>query len=358
MGLINKIKTTAKKVTALSLIVLVVLLATRLDLMTAHAAALTAISDTLSNASVSTASNHTIVFTSPSGVASGGTITITLPGSFNASAVSFTDVDILDGASNLPVAATPSGSTWGFATTSATSMTFTNGTTVISPGHVITIKIGTNATLGATGVNQIINDSSTGTKSISIAGSFGDTGTATVVLVSNSTVAVSATVSQSIAFSISSNAISFGTLSSSAPQYANTSTGSASDTVAHTLAVSTNGSTGYTITVQGSTLTSLQNSADTIAAIGASPAVSSPGTDQFGIYATKSGGVNGTIATPYATASSFGYNATATTSATFASGTTPTATETYSLHYLANIIATRSAGTYSTSLVYVATANF
>ena len=357
MGLINKIKTTLKKATAASLIVLVVLLATRLDLMTANAAALTVLSDTLSNATVSTASNHSIRFTTPTGISGSATIVVTLPGSFNASAVSFTDVDILDGASNLPVAATPTGATWGFATTSATSFTFTNGSTVIAPGQVVTINIGTNATLGATGVNRIINDSATGTRPISIVAG-ADNGTTTVVLLSNSAVAVSATVNQSIAFSISSNSISFGSLSSSAAQYANSTTGSASDTVAHTLAVSTNGSTGYTLTVQGGTLTSLQNSADTIAAIGASPAVSSPGTNQFGIYATKSGGVNGTIATPYATASSFGYNATATTSATFASGTTVTATETYALHYLANITAETAAATYSTSLIYVATANY
>lgn len=357
MGLINKIKTTIRKATAVSLILLVVLLATRLDLMTVHAASLSVLSDTLSNATVSTASNHNIKFTTTSGIAGSATIVVTLPGSFNASSISFTDVDILDGASNLPVAATPSGATWGFATTSSTSFTFTNGSSAITAGHVVTINIGTNATLGATGTHQIVNDSATGTRSIGIVAG-ADNGTTTVFLLSNSAVAVSATVNQSISFSISSNSISFGTLSSSAAQYASSTTGSASDTVAHTLAVATNGSTGYTVTVQGATLTSQQNSSDTIAAIGASPAASSAGTDQFGIYATKSGGVNGTIATPYATASSFGYNATATTSATFASGSTPTATETYSLHYIANILATKPAGTYSTSLVYVATANY
>ncbi len=357
MGLINTIKRITKKATAVSLIIFFLLLSTRLDLMTVHAASLSILSDTLSNATVSTASNHTIRFTTPTGITSGQTIVVTLPGSFNASSISFSDVDIFDDASNLPVAATPSGATWGFATTSATSFTFTNGTTSIAAGHVVTLNIGTNATLGGTGTHQIINDSATGTRPISIVAG-ADTGTTTVFLLSNSAVAVSATVNQSISFSISSNTISFGTLSSSAAQYANTSTGSSGDTVAHTLAVSTNGSTGYTVTVQGATLTSQQNSADTIAAIGASPTTSSPGSDQFGIYATKSGGVNGTIASPFATPSSFGYNATATTSATFASGSSATQTETYSLHYIANILATKPAGTYSTSLVYVGTANY
>jgi hypothetical protein len=68
--------------------------------------------------------------------------------------------------------------------------------------------------------------------------------------------------------------------------------------------------------------------------------------------------VNGTINTPYATASSFGYTATATTSDIFASGSSSTATETYSLHYLANIAALTEAGTYSANLVYVGTSNF
>jgi hypothetical protein len=179
-------------------------------------------------------------------------------------------------------------------------------------------------------------------------------------MLTDDAVQVNAVVPQTLTFSISSNSINFGNLSAVSAKFASSTNpaGDAADTVAHTLAIGTNAPSGYTITVQGQTLTSQQNAANTINAIGGTPAVSNPTTEQFGIYATKSGGVNGTIATAYATASSFGYNATATTSATFASGTSSTNTETYSLHYLANIAALTEAGTYSASLIYVGTSNF
>lgn len=326
--------------------------------LTVYAASLSSLSDTMSSVKQSALSNHDIVFTTPTGVASGGIITLTFQSDFNTGSVAFTDIDVLDDGSQVTLAAAPSGATWGAVNTSSTVITLTNGTTVVSPGSVIRIKIGTNATNQSTGVNQITNPTTTGAKTITIGGSFGDTGSITVQIITDDTVAVSATVQQSISFAISANTIAFGTLDSAAARYANTSTGSASDTVAHTLAVGTNASTGYAITVQGATLTSQQNSGNTITATGSTPAASSTGTEQFGIYATKSGGVNGTIDPTFATASSFGYDATAATAAAFATGTSATNTETYSLHYLANISALTEAGTYTTSLTYVATANF
>lgn len=345
---------------ALGLILMLLLQITFVN--SVHAAALTTMSDTLSSAKISTLANHDISFVTPTGVAASASITITLPGSFSIPAgLTFTDIDVLDNGTNVTLAASPTGATWGAVRTSATVITLSNGTAAVIAGHTIRIKIGTNATNQSAGVNQITNDTTTGTKAITIAGSFGDTGTISVQLVTDDTVVVSATVSQTISFSISSNSLAFGTLDTAAARYATVTGGGGSGTdsgPAHTLAVATNASTGYTITVQGATLTSQQNSANTITAIGASPATSAVGTKQFGIYATKSGGVNGTIATPYATVSSFGYNGTASTAATFASGTTATAAETYSLRYLANISATTEAGTYTASLNYVATANF
>lgn len=322
----------------------------------ADAASLTTLSDTTSAATISVVSNHSITFVTPTGVASGATIILTFPGSYSIPAgLTFADIDVSDNASQVTLAAAPSGATWGAVRTSGTVITLTNGTTAVTAGHTVNIKIGTNATNQSTGTFQITNDTSTGTKAIVISGTFGDTGTVSVQLVTNDTVVVSGTVNQTLSFVLSSNTIGFGTLDSANPRYANSSTGSVSDVVAHTLAVSTNGGSGYSITVQGATLTSGSN---TIAAIGASPATSAVGTAQFGIYTTKSGGVNGTIAAPYATASSFGYNGTATTATTLASGTSATATETYSLHYLANIAPTTPSGTYTAGLEYVATANF
>ncbi|MDQ3076932.1 MAG: hypothetical protein M3Q63_02690 [bacterium] len=313
----------------------------------------------MSSLKINTVSNHDIVFVTPTGITSGQTVILTFQSDFliNA-ALDFTDVDVLVGAGQQTLAATPTGATWGVARTSGTVLTLTNGTTAVAGGSTVRIKIGTNATNQTTGVRQITNPTTTGTKTISFTGTFGDTGTISIQTVTDDTVAVSGTVNQSITFSVSQNTIAFGTLDAAAARYANTSTGSASDTIAHNVAVATNAPSGYTITLKGATLTSQQNAANTITANGSTPAASSVGNEQFGIYATKSGGSNGTIAAPYATASSFGYGATATIADTLASGTSATATETYALRYIANISALTEAGTYSTSLVYVGTANF
>lgn len=324
----------------------------------ALSASLTALSDTQSTIKASTASNHDITFTTPTGVTSGQTIILTWDNSTSVNAsLDYTDIDLLDDGVNLTLAGTPSGSTWGVVRTSSTVITFTNGTTAVAAGSVIRIKIGTNATSGSTGTRQITNGSA-GTTTLTISGSFGDSGTISTPIISDDVVNISATVGQTISFSVSDNTIGFGTLSSSNARYATGDTnGTTSDTVAHTLAVATNAANGYTITLQGATLTSGLN---TIDAIGATSASSSAGTEQFGIYATKSGGVNGTITARYSDNATpkFAYNATSSTTDTLASGSSATATETYSLHYIANISATTEAGSYSTNITYVGTGNF
>jgi hypothetical protein len=181
-----------------------------------------------------------------------------------------------------------------------------------------------------------------------------------VPVISNDTVSVTATVQQSISFAISTNTLYFGNLASGNAKFASStnSSGDTTETIAHTLAVGTNAASGYTITVLGQTLTSQQNSANTINAIGGTVASSTAGTEQFGIRATVSGGTGASIASTYAAATSYGYNATATTSDTFATGSGSTLTSTYSLRYLANITSATEAGTYASNVVYVATANF
>ena len=340
-------------------------LVSMLSLGIASAVSLTNMSDTLSSAKIGNPSNHTFVFTTPTGIASGSSTVINFAPEFVIPAgLTFADVDINVGGpfiGSSTLAAAPAGATVGVVRTSSTTLTITNGTTPFAPASIIYIRIGTNATNQSVGTFQVANATTTGSKLIGITGTMSDNGTTTVNMITNDTVSVNAIVPQSLTFSISSNSINFGNLSNLAPKYAS-STNPAGDTLdatsSHNLSVSTNAPSGYTITVQGQTLTSQQNSANTINAIGATPATNATGTEQFGIYATKSGGVNGTIAAPFATVSSFGYNATATTSATFASGTSATGVETYFLHYLANIAPLTEAGTYSASLVYVGTANF
>lgn len=326
---------------------------------------LNTLSDTLSSVKINTLSNHAFTFVTPTGVASGQTIILTFPGSFSIPAgLTYADVDINIGGAYVgssTLATAPLGSTVGVVRTSANVLTITNGTSAITASSSIYIRIGTNAIHQSVGTYQITNDTTTGNKAIGITGDFGDVGTTTVNLINDDNVVVNAIVPESFTFSISSNSINFGNLSSSFPKYASSTNvnGDTADTVAHTLSISTNATAGYAITIQGDTLTSQQRAADIITPAGQSPVTSSPGSEQFGIYATKTGGINGVIDSTFATPSSFGFDSTATTSAMFATGASPTGTdEIYSLHYIANISALTEAGVYSTSLVYVATSNY
>ena len=122
--------------------------------------------------------------------------------------------------------------------------------------------------------------------------------------------------------------------------------------------MSTNAPYGFAVTVRGDTLTSQQNSLNTITAVGGTAASSTPGTEQFALRATESGGTGVTLDPTYSAATSYGFDASSTTPSSLASGTGVTTTSTISLRYLANIAAITEAGTYAANLTYVATANF
>lgn len=161
---------------------------------------------------------------------------------------------------------------------------------------------------------------------------------------------------QAITFSVSTSTIYFGVVSPVAARYASSTGLSGSDTEveAHTFLVNTNATNGYTVTAQGATLSSASSS---IAAIGGTNTAPAIGTEQFGIRITVSGG-SGTTTSPYG-ASGFAYAATATTSSQVASASVgDNATTTYSVRYVANIAATTAAASYTTNIIYVATANF
>ncbi len=325
----------------------------------AYAAAITSASDTLSSQKVSTLANHDIQFTSPTGVASGATIIITFPSDFSiAAAMDFTDMDVLDDTVNATLAASPSGATWGAVRTSATVITLTNGTTAVAGGSVIRIKIGTNATSQSTGVRQITNTTTNGSKVIALSGTFGDTGNITVNILTDDQVAVTATVDQSLTFSISDNTIGFGSLVTANARFANgAATGADGPTSAsaHTLAVATNAPTGYNITYNGGTLDA--GTPDIGVATITGDEDGTPGTEQFAIGFTTSG--NATIVSAYNQVTpNFNYSFVADVTTQIVSETVATATETISAFYLANITGTTEAGSYTSTITYVATANF
>ncbi|MFO0702789.1 MAG: hypothetical protein U0514_02890, partial [Candidatus Andersenbacteria bacterium] len=319
-----------------------------------YAAAATTLSDTLSRLKASTLADHDFRFVTPTGVdASTDTITFTFPAGFTMGTFNVNNVDFAVGSTgncttasftDKTIAASAGSSIWG-AAQSGQVITLTAPTNAasgeVTAGRCVQLQEGANATFGASGASQITNPSSTGTARIDVAGTFGDTGSATVVIITDDQVQISATVDQTITFSISANSIQFGTVSSASARYATTSGGSGSETSAHTLAAGTNAANGYQITVDGATLT---NGSFTITAIGGTAAASSPGSEQFGMRYTASGG-SGSVSSPFNTAN-YAYNDAAPPDQ-IASSSTSSATTTYTAYYLANVSGATEPGTYN-----------
>lgn len=323
----------------------------------ASAAAITSASDTMSSGMINATSSHAISFVSPTGANNNtDTIIITFPADFDFTGKTIGTVTFTHGAttgleSTETLAASANASSWGaaFSGTENRILTLTAPTDGIGAA-----AIAANDKLIITyDATNSVNPSSAASYTISISGSFGDSGDILVNILNDDQVDITATVPQSLTFSISDNSVSFGNLSSVAARYASgTAAGSASEVEAHNIIVGTNASNGYTMTVNGNTLTSGGN---TITAIGASNSASSPGSEQFGLRMSASGG-NGAVVVPYA-ASGFAFD-TGGLPDQVATSTSASANTTYSVRYLANITSNTEAGSYTSTLTYVATANF
>lgn len=143
-------------------------------------------------------------------------------------------------------------------------------------------------------------------------------------------------------------------------------------TASSQMAASTNAQSGYIITVNGPTLTS---GANTIAAIGASAAVSTIGTAQFGMNlklnttpavgaevspAADGTSTRGQAKTGFSTVNNYKFN-TATSDTVAASDfNTPGATnsQVYTVSYIVNVTGNQAPGTYTTTLTYICTPTF
>ncbi|MBP9760910.1 MAG: hypothetical protein KBD15_01555 [Candidatus Magasanikbacteria bacterium] len=322
-----------------------------------NAAALTLMSNTMSSSKINEASSHVIRFTTPTGASDNtDTIVITFPADFdftgkNINTLTFTHGGAAGEDNTETLAANATGVAWGAAFSGVEDRVLTLTAPTDGVGAAA-LAGGSKAVISYTSASTV-NPSVADSYSVTVAGDFGDTGTITVNILDNDQVSVSATVSQSFTFSISDNTIGFGTLSSSNDRFATGDLSGADDaTVAHTLVVGTNAANGYTMTLNGATLTSGGN---TIDAIGAANTASDDGTEQFGLRIDEAGG-SGAVTAPYADA---GY---AFDSAAFpdqvASSGTASANTTYSVIYLANITANTEAGAYTATMTYTATANF
>lgn len=355
--------------TITSLGVLLVLLAVLFGppLQVALAAPLLNKSDTMSSLKISTVSNHTIVFRTPTGAAdTTDTIIVTFPTGWTMNAVDFADFDLAHSigeqttcagvsfANDEPLAATPSATAWG-AALSGQVITFTHNTDAATVGDIaanacVKIKIGLNATTGVTGDTQITNSATTGNHTIAIAGAFGDSGNIMVNLLTDDQVAVSSTVAETLTFALGATSVALGTLSNSAVVSSS-----------HTVTLATNAVSGLVLTVSGSTLTSGSNTINAMA----TAAASAVNTEQFGINAKLNTTPNvgaecsGTspiaaAATGYSTVNNFKF-VTADTVISSSAGINSTSC---TISYIASITAATEAGSYTTTLTYNATANF
>jgi hypothetical protein len=123
------------------------------------------------------------------------------------------------------------------------------------------------------------------------------------------------------------------------------------------MAASTNASTGYSITFNGSTFT---GPSDTITETGSGGATSAIGTKQFGLAVTaKSGAGTGTVAATYDfTGNGSKYAFQNATTTTIASAAAATAENIYTVTYAANVSATTKPGQYTSTFNYVCTGLF
>jgi hypothetical protein len=317
---------------------------------------LTALSDTMSRLQKSTVkSDHTIKFTTPTGVAAGQNIQITMPTGFAIGSVDYTDIDVSWGPSTgaeneLTLAGTPSGATWG-AAFAGQILSITSGSGTITGTSKVIVEIGLNATGGD---QQITNHATAGTYTISIAGSFTDTGSIAIVILDSDQVSLTASVDPSISFSISAtssafSALSVGSVTTSTPNI--------------TLTVGTNSLNGYTISVRDAGNASnpgLYNAAATYLIGSANAAYDDNdlleiGQEGYGIQASSAGA---TIPARFDQSGNNvgGLELTATTLASYA--TKMTSNQTITITHKAAIAAFTSAGNYADTLTYIATGNF
>ncbi len=220
----------------------------------AEAANVTTFSDTLSDSAPATVSDHTITFTTPTGVANGETITVDFSdGPFVVGSVDNTDIDVAT-TSDYTMAADCTGSEQTGASFSGTTLTITfctgDGGSIPANGTT-TIQIG----LNATGGDAQLTNPAVGSYDIVVTAGASDSGTTMVAIVD--TVQVTASVDTTFTFSVeglpggtavngttttgstTATTIPFGSLTADVPS-----------TTAQQLSVTTNAANGFVVTVQ------------------------------------------------------------------------------------------------------------
>ena len=167
-----------------------------------YAANMTSVKDTLSNSAPDTASNHGMQFNTPSGVAADGSIKVVFPTEFDltttALGVEDFDFTVNSAEQTLVVGSAPGASEIevDLSNDDTGVIVFDLGSGVSLPaGAAVSIEIGTNATSGGTGDTQIVNPTTTGSKTISFTSHTSDDGSGASVDEGAAVVSINNTVS-------------------------------------------------------------------------------------------------------------------------------------------------------------------
>ncbi|MDD4995144.1 MAG: hypothetical protein PHW53_01595 [Patescibacteria group bacterium] len=185
------------------IIFIAVLVGTILANSFTFAADMTHVSVSLSAQMIGEAANTTIRFRTPTGVdSSTDTIVIAWPAEFNVAGIVLTDMDLSHGAvsgyeTDLTLAAVAGAGIWGASWVGHT-LTLAAPTDAaageIGVNDYVVLEVGTHASFGGAGANQVVNAATAGSYNYTISGTFGDTKNPAVYVADNNTVAITGTV--------------------------------------------------------------------------------------------------------------------------------------------------------------------
>lgn len=158
----------------------------------AEAANVTSFSNTLSDSAPGVESNHTLSFVTPTGLAATESISIDFAtsGFSGIGSITADDIDlVVDSVEQDLVDGAAAGTDWGVSA-AGTVITLESDTSTIAATATVVIRIGTNATFGGAGANQITNPT-VGSYEITVDVGNSDTGATRVAIVNSVTVTAS-----------------------------------------------------------------------------------------------------------------------------------------------------------------------
>lgn len=220
---------------------------------TAEAASIISASDTLTNSGPSQSSVHTIAFTLPNGMAQGQTFEVAFDAAFDTASLVVGDISMTVNGLASTTAAVPGATTWGIADVGTDTMTFTTSDNAgVASSSAIVITFGDEAG------TLITNPAATTSYSIDIgkgASTMQDSGQVKVAIIDQ--VTVTAAVDTSLTFTVSGMSQGAG-VNGTSTTLASTNTTipfgtlvvDELETLAHSLAVTTNATNGYTVSVE------------------------------------------------------------------------------------------------------------